>query len=270
MPEDRFAFDNRVAARYNQQRRHPVEVAQQVGEAIAAQAGDGATVLEIGVGTGRIAWPVVDAGCRVVGFDLSPNMLHEIYSERVDPAGLAVLQADMHHLPFPDNHFDAVMAVHVLHLADDWQQVLREVARVLRPGGAFIQGDDWMDPNSVIGALRDELRAHIMRIAPQMRPPAAGISKADFLATLGGTDVTETVAAEWTGQMSPNERLADYENRIDAESWILPPFLFDPSLAHLRKFALETWGDLDVKQPITRRFLLKVTRGDWHIDNEAD
>jgi len=102
-----------------------------------------------------------------------------------------------------------------------------------------------------------------------MRPPAAGISKQDFLASLGGTDVTETVAAEWTGQMSPNQRLEDYENRIDAESWILPPALFDPSLTHLREFAKQTWGDLDTTQPITRRFLLKVTRGDWQTSDDS-
>lgn len=262
---DRFAFDNRVSNIYNQQRRHPVEVSQKIGAAIAAQAGTGGRVLEIGVGTGRIAWPVVDAGCEVFGFDLSPNMLDEVYAEREQTPDdrLHLLQLDMHHFGFADNVFDATLAVHVLHLAKDWQQVLREIARVLKPGAVFIQGDDWMDPDSVIGALRNELRAHVMRIAPQMRPPAAGISKQDYLAQLGGTDVTEVVAAEWTGAMSPNDRLRDYENRIDAESWILPSPLFETCLAHLREFAAATWDDLDAPQPITRRFILKTTRGDW-------
>ena len=60
-----FSFDKRVAKNYEAQRTHPPEVAQQIGEAIASLAGPSAHVLEIGVGTGRIARPVVAAGCHL-------------------------------------------------------------------------------------------------------------------------------------------------------------------------------------------------------------
>lgn len=218
-----------------------------------------ARILEIGVGTGRIARPVVAAGCRVVGFDVSANMLREA----VALPGLALLQADMHELPFVSRSFDAVMAVHVLHLARDWQQVLTQAARTLRPGGAFIQGDDWMDPQSVVGQLRDELRRLAMALSPGTKPPSAGISKGKFLAELGGVDVTEATAAEWTTWISPAERLAAIENRMDAESWFLPDKVFDILFRQLQTYAAETWPDLEEKQPVIRRFVLKITRGDW-------
>ncbi|NJL57342.1 class I SAM-dependent methyltransferase, partial [bacterium] len=57
----------------------PLEVSQAIGEKLVSEAGGAAArVLEIGVGTGRIAWPVAAAGGYVVGFDISPNMLDEV------------------------------------------------------------------------------------------------------------------------------------------------------------------------------------------------
>jgi len=261
-----FSFDKRVAKNYEAQRTHPPEVAQQIGEAIASLAGPSAHVLEIGVGTGRIARPVVAAGCHLTGFDLSREMLEEVAGgERPfsHQTNFNILQADMHYYPLCSNQFDAVLAVHVLHLAKDWQQVLKEAARVLRPGGIFIQGDDWIDPQSVTGQLRDELRRQAMRLSPNTKPPAAGISKQQFLAELGGPEVDELIAAEWTTWLSPNERLAAIQNRMDAESWMFPDDIFNRLFQELQAYAEATWADLDEKQPVIRRFLLKVSRGNW-------
>lgn len=258
-----FSFDQRVAAQYEAQRAHPAVVSQQIGEAVAREAGQGARVLEVGVGTGRIAWPVQAAGCRVVGFDISADMLARVWEKRPSATTLSLLQADMHTIPLADDAFDAALAVHVLHLAKDWQKVIREITRLLRPGGAFIQGDDWIDPQSVVGRLRDELRSRAIALSPDARPPAAGISKQQLLAELGGGEVTEVIAAEWITWMSPAERLEMVANKMDAESWFLPDGVFDVLLQQLREFAAEIWPDLTEKQAVTRRFVLKVTRGDW-------
>lgn len=265
MPTDaNFSFDNRVAQRYNAQRAHLPEVSAAIGATIAAQAGAQARVLEVGVGTGRIAYPVLEAGCRVVGFDISAEMLREVGGGK-RPLSLAfpLLQADMHTLPFCANAFDAVLAVHVLHLARDLSQTLAQIARVLRPGGAFIQGDDWIDPQSVVGRLRDELRQRALALSPNLRPPAAGISKQTLLAELGGDEVSEVVAAEWTTWISPEQRLEAVANKMDAESWFLPDGLFAELLQQLRDYAADQWPDLTQEQPVTRRFVLKITRGVW-------
>ena len=259
-----FSFDQRVARQYEAQRAHPPEVSQHIGETIAREAGVGARVLEIGIGTGRIARPVVAAGCRVVGFDVSSNMLREILGEKRPSAqSLSLLQADMHDMPFQADAFDAVMAVHVLHLARNWQKVVHEIARLLRPDGAFIQGDDWIDPQSVVGRLRDELRKRAVAMSPNMMPPAAGVSKEQVLADLGGVETTEVIAAEWVTWISPAERLQAIENKMDAESWFLPEDIFNALLQQLREFSAETWPDLTMKQAVTRRFVLKITRGNW-------
>jgi SAM-dependent methyltransferase len=256
-----FAFDDRVAERYNAQRAHPPEVSRQVGAALTAIAGPDAPALEIGVGTGRIAFPLSAAGTRVFGIDVSMEMLRNV-SEKAYRR-LYVLQGDMHHLSFPTNAFGTVLAVHVLHLARDWRMVMEEISRVLQPGGAFVQGDDWMDPRSVIGLLRDELRRLAIEHSPDLMPPSAGIDKMELLRELGGGELEERVVAEWTFSMSPAERLRMYERRMDAESWFLPEPLFNKLYAGLREFAARQWDDLDEPQPVTRRFTLKVMRGDW-------
>lgn len=252
-----FSFDDRVARRYNQQRAHPPEVSQQIGEYIASATSG--IVLEVGIGTGRIATPVATAGTRVVGFDISPNMLSEI----PPIANLLTLQADMHAIPFTANTFNAVMAVHVLHLSKNIERALQEMTRVLRPDGLFLRGDDWIDPASVVGQLRNHLRHLAVKHSPDLMPPSAMISIDERLAGLGATETREHIAAEWTMMVSAEERLQAVEQRIDAESWILPPNLFDTILQELRDFAAKQWDDLTQPQPVTRRFIVKTTHGNW-------
>ena len=260
---DHFAFDGRVAQRYNRQRAHPPDVSANIGQAIAAEVGGEKRVLEIGVGTGRIAWPMVRAGCQVVGMDLSAEMLSEVFDAQAEVSTFRLLQGDMHQLPFGSNHFDAVVVVHVLHLAKDSAQVLSEIARVLRPSGVFMQGSDWVDPMSVTGRFRDELRSWVTAQAPNMRPPSAGLPIWEQLRALGGIDESEQTAAEWTTYLSPAERLDDVVHKRDSESWFLPPHMFTGAVDHLKQWSTTLWPDLTAPQPIQRRFQLHLLRGSW-------
>ena len=263
-----FAFDGRVAKRYNRQRAHPAEVSREIGEAIAAEVRASpkanGRLLEIGVGTGRIGWPIVNAGCEVVGIDLSANMLTEIPAGApFAPAVLPTAVADMHALPVANNSIDGVLVVHVLHLAKNLPAVLDEIKRVLRPNGVFIRGSDWLDPNSVMARFRDELRAHVLTQAPNMRPPAAGAPVAEHLSMLAAGAVEQKTAVSFTTQLSPAERLAAVENKQDSESWFLPPPMHKTAVAHLRQWAASTWDNLEEPQPVHRRFDLQLIRGRW-------
>ena len=255
-----FSFDKRVSGRYDHQRAHPPAVSAGIGAAIAAEVRDGGPVLEIGIGTGRIAGPVVAAGASVYGLDVSAEMLAEI--GRGVP-NLHALRGDMHALPFPDDSFSVVLAVHVLHLTRDWGAVLREAARVLRPGGALVVGEDVIDPQSVIGMLRDQLRREAVKAMPEMMPPGAGVRREDVLRDLGGTEVYTVEAAAWETYVSPAERLRAIDRHEDAESWALPPTIRGDVVGAVKDFAAATWADLEAEQPIARTFVLKVTRGAW-------
>ncbi len=94
-------------------------------------------VLEIGVGTGIVAEALrheLDRPCRIAGVDISAEMLNRARGRL--PGTL--VRASAQQLPFAAASFDAVIAVHVLHLVGDMQAALAEAARVLRPGGRVV------------------------------------------------------------------------------------------------------------------------------------
>jgi phosphatidylethanolamine/phosphatidyl-N-methylethanolamine N-methyltransferase len=97
-------------------------------------------VLEVGVGTG-IALPLYNAGHRVTGIDLSPDML-AIAEKRVARKKLANVEAltvmDASRLAFPDHSFDAAVAMFVMSVVPEPGRVLDEMRRVVRPGGTIL------------------------------------------------------------------------------------------------------------------------------------
>ena len=100
----------------------------------------GEAVLDLGCGAGFdaiLAAQLVGPAGRVVGIDLSPEMLMVAEAGRAD-AGFQQVEfhaAAVEALPFPDAYFDVALSNGVLNLVPDKPAVLREIFRVLRPGG---------------------------------------------------------------------------------------------------------------------------------------
>jgi ubiquinone/menaquinone biosynthesis C-methylase UbiE len=94
--------------------------------------GDG-TLVDVGCGTGSYAAALADLGWTVTGVDVSEDMLR-----RAREKGVETAWADANALPFEDGSFDAAVSVFTHTDVDDFAGVLREVARVVRPGGAFV------------------------------------------------------------------------------------------------------------------------------------
>lgn len=103
------------------------------------EAGPGDSVLDVATGTGAVAIELVrQTGCNVVGIDQSPEMLAEA-ARRVATAGLdshiQLVEARAERLPFPDRSFDALTFTYLLRYVEDPVTTLRELVRVVRPGG---------------------------------------------------------------------------------------------------------------------------------------
>jgi ubiquinone/menaquinone biosynthesis C-methylase UbiE len=104
-------------------------------EAAVRLAGDGpGSLLEVGAGSGRLLARLAERRWDVAGIDAAPRML-ELARARVLGARLEVARAE--ELPFEDASFDAVVAVGVLEYGD-LEASVRELARVLRPGGRAV------------------------------------------------------------------------------------------------------------------------------------
>jgi demethylmenaquinone methyltransferase/2-methoxy-6-polyprenyl-1,4-benzoquinol methylase len=100
----------------------------------------GSWVLDVASGTGLVARELARTNVRVVGVDQSPAMvrrgLASVRDARLEDRVRFVLgQAQA--LPFPDETFDAVTFTYLLRYVDDPAATLRELARVLRPGGVM-------------------------------------------------------------------------------------------------------------------------------------
>jgi demethylmenaquinone methyltransferase / 2-methoxy-6-polyprenyl-1,4-benzoquinol methylase len=99
------------------------------------------TVLDVATGTAAVAIELVGrTGCRVIGLDLSREML-ETGRRRVEAAGLEdrieLVEGTAERLPFDDASFEGLTFTYLLRYVDDPAATMRELARVVRPGGTI-------------------------------------------------------------------------------------------------------------------------------------
>lgn len=97
----------------------------------------GAKLLDVGCGHGRYSIPFAEQGLRVVAADVSREMLALLEKNK---GGLPIETSceDAHHLSFADSVFDVVFSNDMMGHFPDWQALLKEQARVCRPGGRVI------------------------------------------------------------------------------------------------------------------------------------
>jgi len=94
---------------------------------------EGASVLDVGTGTGRAAIALAQRGAHVTGIDASDEML-AVARVRAREAQVSVrfLHGDVHALNISDRAFDSVVCLRVLMHTPDWRRSLRELCRVAR------------------------------------------------------------------------------------------------------------------------------------------
>lgn len=131
---------------------HPLITRARLREVLEPRPGE--RILEVGPGTGYYTLDAAEwitPGGRLDIFDLQREML-EHTMRRVRERGLrnvTATQGDARTLPYPDASFDAAYLVAVLGEIPDQDAALRELARVLRPGGRVVVGELFGDPHWV-------------------------------------------------------------------------------------------------------------------------
>lgn len=125
----------------------------------AAVVRPGERVLDACCGTGDLALAAHEAGADVTGLDFSPAMLARA---RRKSDAVSWVQGDVLATPFPDASFDAVTIGFGLRNVEDLEAGLRELARILRPGGRL----GCLEITQPRGALRPFFRLWFDRLVP--------------------------------------------------------------------------------------------------------
>jgi len=233
------SFD-RAAEYYDTTRGYAEGSAECIRDAIVAYAGASPDTrfLELGIGTGRIALPFIRAGYDYAGVDISPAMMGRLAVKLDgDPDAAAyhyqLREADITALPFEAARFDVIIAVHVLHLVEDWQQAVQEARRVLRPGGWLLCGSDEApgeDGSSADASLPAPLRVRrkwweLRRELGLGRPVGRSNLRGrdaqliEYLRSSGATVDTVTLAAFDVPPISAREMAERVKARVFSADW---------------------------------------------------
>jgi ubiquinone/menaquinone biosynthesis C-methylase UbiE len=129
-------LNERTKDNYADQARIRYELEPYIKDFAGFRSAAGKRVLEIGVGLGADHQRFAEAGADLTGIDLTPRAV-EHTTRRLAAFGLKsdVRVMDAEHLEFPDGTFDVVYSWGVLHHSPDTPTAVREVYRVLKPGG---------------------------------------------------------------------------------------------------------------------------------------
>lgn len=133
-----------------------------IHDQIKKRLGPSQDILDIGCGAGFLTNSLAAQGHRVTGIDLSIGSL-EVAKKRDRTKKVCYMQLDAFALPFADHSFDVICAMDFLEHVEMPEQIIRNIARLLRPNGLFffhtfnrnllsylivIKGVEWCIPNT--------------------------------------------------------------------------------------------------------------------------
>jgi SAM-dependent methyltransferase len=256
------SFD-RVADVYDETRAMPPIVEAAVADAIVQALRDVAAspwLLEVGIGTGRIACPVAARGVRVTGVDIAPKMLAVLLGKRGD---IDVMLAEAARPPFRAGVFDGALFVHVLHLVPDAAETVAAIVPLVRAGGVLMMGgDEWSSGHR-------DTSDHIIEEAVR---EVAGVElsggKSHDAARLGfervaaerGLGLERRSVATWTDRFRPRRMIERLAARDFSSSWRIPEPAMPDVLRRVEAGFIAEFGDLDAELGFERSFGLLVAR----------
>jgi SAM-dependent methyltransferase len=240
---DSLKFD-RAVGYYDRTRALPPEASRAVTGLLAAELRDRGPTIEIGAGTGRIALPLRDEGIELVGVDLSVAMLEQLVNNAGGSAPFPLACADATAIPIGTGSVGSAIACHVLHLIPDWRAALKEIVRVVRPGGIFLSdlggwGRVYGDPH------RSIMRrwAEVAGIELKHRGVEEVAQVSDAMAELGWT-ARELPVIYSTRTYTLGELLEALADGVWSCTWHAPGEARRAAALEVKPWVEKTFGDL--------------------------
>lgn len=244
MNNQSVAFD-RAADFYDQTRGFPPGVEAGAGTLLAHTAGVNADsrVIEIGIGTGRVALPTAPHVAAYYGIDLARPMLARLVSKRTSEP-IYVVEGDATRLPYPDNSFDAAFAVHIFHLIPAWRDVLREIARVLKSGAPLVHGwNDRVQPTPITDAWNSATEQYEFRGTVQFG------QRETFLIDEGWREMGDRQHIVFNYTKTPRQYIEEYRQRCWSRTWAMTDEQIDAGIKAVEAIIPQHYTSMD--EPIS-------------------
>lgn len=243
-------YDN-IARVYDQTRWLTESVAEEVADFILdlTCATPETSFLEAGVGTGLNVLPLVRRGYSVTGIDVSKEMLEQ-FRTKLDkiPPNLKLILADASLLPFPNDSFDVLLTVHMLHTVSNWGKLLDEITRVLKRGGFYLNCQ-WITPparREFEGYFREVLSRYegAKPESKHVDVVVQEINVEEYLHRKGYTS-NYFVAKEWMVNNTVEELLSFFKLRAYGLCWQVSNETFTQTMKEFEEFCIKHYGSLD-------------------------
>lgn len=252
MPQTTSTFDV-TAPSFDQYRALPRGVPEAIRNAVLQNPVQPLRVLDLGAGTGRIGKAFVDGSNLYVGIDSSFAMLREYLAH--SPTA-CLLQSDGARLPFADGAFDVVMLMQVLNGAQDWQNLLLEVRRVLHPHGVVVVGHTVTPASGVDAQLKKRLSEILKEIGVAWHEPQKARRQSLAWLESSAASSNHVRAAFWTVERTPREFFVRHKN--GARFAALPAAIQQEALQKLSTWAEATFSALDTAYTEEHSFELEI------------
>ena len=253
---------------YDATRAVPDEVSAKLTTALLAELSRiGAdSLLDVGVGTGRISRPLMARGIRVHGVDISAGMMRTLRRQLGESYLVPDLMlGDATRLPLASGSMPAVLMVHILHLVSSMPDAVAEVARVLKPGGVLLhevthdQSFHSLSPHSEspwqasADIWAEALAPHdfVRRRRPEIEDIRAAL-KAQ------GARLRVEPYATYDSTITPQEHLEGTRDRVFSWSWEYPDDLFADVYAEFEPKYLAHYKSMDIGLTETHTHELEV------------
>lgn len=201
---------------------------------------DGPT-LEIGVGTGRIALPLAEGGAEIFGIDLSVPMMRKMREK--DLGGRVPLAvSDARRLPFPPATFTTAVAAHVFHLIPEWEVVIDELIRVVRPGGRLLVSG-LGEPSVPWEEVREQARRIVGGRGLRTGAERLGEVEAKLRDRAARVRPLPTVIDRTP--LRPEDFIDRVERNCYSFTWSMSEAELHQVAARLREWAVDRYGSLD-------------------------
>lgn len=179
-------------------------------------------VLDAGCGTAQLSLPLMDAGHRVVGLDVSEAMLARARAKLQPQWRARFVVGDVREMDFPDAHFDATVVSKLFQHVPGWQRAVDEIRRVTKPGGYLLHiNEKGAFQNAVRRRFAEECdrrghfdRYHGLRDRAQL---------ASYVQQIGGHPlVLDVRGLNWEKDITYGEASEHLGRKLHSEFWSIP------------------------------------------------